>query len=73
MRCYNCGNILENIFSDMPFKVSNESVVIIKQLPVLQCPNCEEYLIEDPVMQKVEEKLSKVSVTAELEILKYVA
>jgi len=73
MRCYNCGNMLENIFSDMPFKVSNESVVIIKRLPVLQCPNCEEYLIEDPVMQKVEEKLSKVSVTAELEILKYVA
>jgi len=65
--------MLENIFSDMPFKVSNESVVIIKRLPVLQCPNCEEYLIEDPVMQKVEEKLSKVSVTAELEILKYVA
>jgi len=57
----------------MPFKVSNESVVIIKRLPVLQCPNCQEYLLEDIVMKKVEEKLSKVSVTAELEILKYVA
>ncbi|MDP3148380.1 MAG: YgiT-type zinc finger protein [Ignavibacteria bacterium] len=73
MRCYNCGENLEKIFSDMPFKVSNESVVIIKRLPVLQCPNCQEYLLEDIVMKKVEEKLSKVSVTAELEILKYVA
>jgi len=73
MRCYNCGENLEKIFSDMPFKVSNESVVIIKRLPVLQCPNCQEYLLEDPVMQKVEEKLSNVSTTAELEILKYVA
>lgn len=73
MRCYNCGENLEKIFSDMPFKVSNESVVIIKRLPVLQCPNCQEYLLEDPVMQRVEEKLSNVSTTAELEILKYVA
>ena len=73
MRCYNCGENLEKIFSDMPFKVSNESVVIIKRLPILQCPNCQEYLLEDPVMQKVEEKLSNVSTTAELEILKYVA
>ena len=73
MRCYNCGENLEKIFSDMPFKVSNESVVIIKRLPILQCPNCQEYLLEDPVMQRVEEKLSNVSTTAELEILKYVA
>lgn len=73
MKCYNCGENLEKIFSDMPFKVSNESVVIIKRLPVLQCPNCHEYLLEDPVMQRVEEKLSNVSTTAELEILKYVA
>lgn len=73
MRCYNCGENLEKVFSDMPFKVSNESVVIIKRLPVLQCSNCQEYLLEDPVMQRVEEKLSNVSTTAELEILKYVA
>ncbi|MFA4923314.1 MAG: YgiT-type zinc finger protein [Ignavibacteriaceae bacterium] len=73
MRCYNCGENLENIFSDMPFKVSNESVVIIKKLPVLQCPNCQDYFLEDMVMKKVEEKLSEVSFTTELEILKYVA
>jgi len=73
MKCYNCGDNLEKIFSDMPFKISNESVVIIKKLPVLQCPNCHEYLLEDKVMQVVEESLSKVSISSELEILKYVA
>lgn len=57
----------------MPFKVSKASVVIIKRLPVLQCPNCHEYLLGDPVMRGVGENLSKVSISSELEILMYVA
>lgn len=55
----------------MPFKVRINSIVIIKNLPVLQCRNCNEYLIEDPVMERVDVILEKINKTAELEVLNY--
>jgi hypothetical protein len=47
--------------------------VIIKNLPVLQCRNCSEYLIEDAVMEKIDTILGDVDTTVELEVLSYVA
>jgi len=71
MICYNCGGKLEKIIADLPFKVGHNSIIIIKNLPILQCQNCNEYLIEDPVMEKVDRILNKIDKTAELEILSY--
>ena len=73
MTCHNCGGKLEKIFSDLPFKLEHDSIIIIKKLPVLQCENCSEYLIEDTVMEKVDLILDKIDKTAELEILSYAA
>ncbi|MBU1613542.1 YgiT-type zinc finger protein [Patescibacteria group bacterium] len=73
MICHNCGEKLEKIITDLPFKIDRNSIIIIKQLPILQCRNCNEYLIEDPVMEKVDSILTKVDKTAELEILKFAA
>jgi len=53
------------------FKVNYDSIVIIKGLPVLQCQNCNEYLIEDEVMQNVDIILNRIDKTAELEVLSY--
>jgi YgiT-type zinc finger domain-containing protein len=69
--CHNCGGELEKIITDLPFKVRTDSIVIIKNLPVLQCYNCHEYLIEDPVMEKMDSILEKIDKTAELEVLNY--
>jgi YgiT-type zinc finger domain-containing protein len=52
MICPNCGEKLELVSTDLPFKVDIKTIVIIKDLPVLQCKNCNEYLIEDPVMAR---------------------
>ena len=73
MRCYKCGGNLEKIITDLPFKVRGNSIVIIKKLPTLQCQNCNEYLIEDGVMEKVDHILNNIDKTAELEILNYAA
>ena len=43
--------------------------MIIKGLPILQCENCNEYLIEVEVMEKIEAILERIDTTAELEIL----
>ena len=49
------------------------TIVILKGLPVLQCDNCMEYLLEDLVMSRVEEILQGADTAAELEIICYAA
>jgi len=71
MICHNCGGSLENLITNLPFKLSDDCIVIIKGLPVLQCRNCNEYVIEDQVLEKVDSILNKIDTTAELEVLSY--
>jgi YgiT-type zinc finger domain-containing protein len=73
MKCYLCGGTMEAQISDMPFKLSAKTIVILKDLPVFQCNNCGEYAIEDPIMEKVETLLSRVDQAAELEIVRFAA
>jgi YgiT-type zinc finger domain-containing protein len=73
MKCAVCGAQLQPIYSDLPFKVSEQTIVILKNLPVLQCENCAQYLIEDRVLSRVDEMLANVDRTAELEIIRYAA
>ena len=73
MNCQICGSKLSAIETDLPFKVSALSIVILKRLPVLQCDNCQEFLIEDSVMKQVEDILSKTNDKAELEVVYFAA
>jgi YgiT-type zinc finger domain-containing protein len=73
LKCHQCGAEMEDVVTDLPFKVRGNSIVIIKDLPVRQCGNCSEYLIEDAVMAKVDILLSRVDASAEVEILRYAA
>ena len=73
MRCTVCGARMNAVVTDLPFKLAEQRVVIIKQLPVLQCTSCREYLIEDAVMERIEALLGRTDRTAELEVLRYAA
>ncbi|OLC46206.1 MAG: YgiT-type zinc finger domain-containing protein [Acidobacteria bacterium 13_1_40CM_65_14] len=73
MKCGLCGSTLHATTTDLPFKVSEQTIVIIKNLPVAQCDGCREYLIADPVFVKVEELLSSVDTSVELEIIQFAA
>ena len=73
MKCHVCGGSLKPLTTDLPFKVCNKTIVILKGLPVLQCDNCHEYNLEDGVMSRVEEILQKVNHSAELEIISFAA
>jgi hypothetical protein len=53
--------------------MSETSIVILKGLPVLQCENCREYLLDELVMSRVEEILQSTDAAAELEIIRYAA
>ena len=73
MKCHQCGAEMEHVTTDLPFKVRENSIVIIKGLPVWQCGNCSEYLMEDGVMKKVDALLGRVDASAEVEILSFAA
>ena len=73
MKCHVCGAILRATRTDLPFKTAEETIVILKGLPVLQCESCAEYLIEDAVMARVDETLVAVDAASELEVIRYTA
>ncbi len=73
MKCHVCGSKMENMITDLPFKINQTTIVILKGLPVSQCISCREYLLDDSVMESVEGILERVDSEAELEILKYAA
>jgi hypothetical protein len=53
--------------------VSERTIVIVKELPVVQCESCSAYEIEDPVFSRVEELLSVIDRATELEIIRFAA
>jgi YgiT-type zinc finger domain-containing protein len=73
MKCHVCGSNMKSMVTDLPFKMNESTIVILKDLPVLQCNNCNEYLLDDPVMKRVDEILEKVDTAAELEVIRYAA
>ena len=64
---------MEDRVTDLPFKVGESSIVIVKGLPVIHCLHCNEYVLEDRVMAHIERILESVDKTAELEVVRYAA
>jgi YgiT-type zinc finger domain-containing protein len=73
MQCTVCGAALRPTTSDLPFKVRDHTIVVLKNLPVLECANCMQYLIADREFSRVEQILVRVNGAAELEVIRYVA
>ena len=73
MKCHVCGSKMKSIITNLPFKVNETTIVILKDLPVLQCDSCSEYLLDDHVLKSVDEILGKIDTAAELEVIKYAA
>lgn len=73
MKCDVCGADMRATKSDLPFKIAEKAIVIIKDLPLIQCEMCGQYLIDDPVLGRVDEILATVGEAAELEIVRYAA
>jgi YgiT-type zinc finger domain-containing protein len=73
MRCHACGAEIRPVRTDLPFKRDDRCIVIFKNLPVLQCENCSEYMLGDAAMAWIDAALEKFSPSAELEIVRYAA
>jgi YgiT-type zinc finger domain-containing protein len=73
MRCEVCGAELAAITTDLPFKVRDPGIVILKGVPVWQCARCPQYILEDGVLARVDALLRRVDQATELEIVPYAA
>jgi YgiT-type zinc finger domain-containing protein len=73
MKCTRCGALMEARRTDLPFKLGDTTIVVIRAVPVIECRNCTEYLLRDEDMQKVEEILEKRAASAELAVVLFAA
>ena len=72
MKCTVCGGLLTKQVTDLPFKVDDNLIVIVKALPVLQCDQCGEAELESPTKKRVDELLATVDQSTELGVIRYV-
>lgn len=73
MKCRVCGASMRATVTDLPFKLSDRPIVVIKGMPVLLCENCTEYAIEDRVMVTVDHILGGEDDASELRVVKFAA
>ncbi|HEY4086718.1 MAG TPA: type II toxin-antitoxin system MqsA family antitoxin [Bryobacteraceae bacterium] len=73
MKCGICGGTTERRVTDLPFRIGNTRVVVVRNLPVLQCVQCGEAELDDTAMARVDELLAAVNSSAELEVIRYAA
>ena len=73
MKCHVCGSKMQSINTDLPFKVNDTTIIIMKDLPVIQCDGCSEYLLDDPVLKRVDAIIENAETEAELKIIRYAA
>ncbi len=73
MKCYLCGGSMDSIHTDLPFKLDQHKIVVVKDVPLEQCLSCGEFLIHDPVMENIDCLLNSVDSGTELEVRRFAA
>lgn len=71
--CPVCGSEMCPVVTDLPFKTSHKTIVMLRDLPVPQADRCGEYVLEDRVMERVEASLGKAAQGTALAIARYAA
>jgi YgiT-type zinc finger domain-containing protein len=64
---------MEERVTDLPFKIGDISIVIVRALPVLQCRQCGETELDNVAMARVDCLLASVDRSAELEVVRSAA
>ena len=51
---------------ELPFKVGDTNIVIVRSLPVFQCSQCGDTELDNDTMRRVDEVLSRIDPSSEL-------
>jgi len=64
---------MESLRTGLPFKLESHQIIVVKGVPVEQCASCGEYVIHDPVMERLDCLFESMDHAAELEIRRFAA
>lgn len=73
MRCHVCGGQMKKIQTDLPFKLDDHKILVMKSVPVEQCNSCGDFLISDHVMEVLENIFESTDKAVEIEVRRYAA
>jgi YgiT-type zinc finger domain-containing protein len=73
MTCRTCGAKLKPARADLPFRRGDDSIVIVRGLPVMRCTECAVYFLEDSVITKIQELLVLIKKGSRLDVIPYAA
>jgi hypothetical protein len=64
---------MKPVVADLPFRVNRSVMIILKDLPLLECGECSAYALEDKVMERVHEIIERLKFPCHLEAVLYSA
>jgi YgiT-type zinc finger domain-containing protein len=64
---------MESIRTDLPFKLEDHRIIVVKDVPVEQCIFCGEYELTDTVMEQLEILFDSMDESSELEVRRFAA
>jgi len=73
MTCRTCGAPLKPVRADLPFRREDDSIVIVRGLPVMRCTECSVYFLEDSVITKIQELITLIRSNSQLDVISYAA
>jgi YgiT-type zinc finger domain-containing protein len=73
MKCHVCGTSMTRVVSDLPFRVNRSVMIILRDLPLMECTECSAYAFEDRVMERVHEIVERLRSPSHLDVIRYAA
>lgn len=73
MKCHLCGKPMRRVVTDLPFRVNRSVMIILRNLPLVECSECGAYILEEKVMERVHEIVGRLRSPSHLEAVLYSA
>jgi YgiT-type zinc finger domain-containing protein len=73
MKCHVCGGWMQSMQTDLPFKLDEHRIIVVRDVPVEQCAFCGEYALLDVTMEKIDGLIAAMDKSVELEVRRYEA
>lgn len=73
MKCHVCGTSMIRVVSELPFRVNRSVMIILRDLPLMECSECGAYALEAMVMERVHEIVERLDSPSHLDAVLYPA
>jgi hypothetical protein len=73
MKCHVCGTSMTRVVSELPFRVNRSVMIILRDLPLMECTEYGAYAFEQKVMERVHEIVERLDSPSHLDAVLYAA